>query len=59
MRFIHQGTVLYERRIEDADDLTHNEAIELLLDLIDHLELDALRTNATESGCEEICIRPR
>ena len=59
MRFTHIGSVLYERRIQTSDDLSQHEATELLLELIDHLELDALRTNATESGAEEILIRPR
>lgn len=59
MRFTYKGSVLYEQRIQEANELSHNEATELLLDLIDHLELEALRTNATESGAEEILIRPR
>lgn len=59
MRFIHNGSCLYETPVREPSHITHDEAIELLLDLIDHLELDALRTNATESGTDEIVIRPR
>lgn len=59
MRFTYKGSVLYEQRIQTSDDLSQHEATELLLELIDHLELDALRTNATESGAEELVIRPR
>lgn len=59
MHITQSGDEAFEDILFPLDRLTESDANELVFALLDHLDLEGLRTNRTKHGNTVIKVRPR
>lgn len=58
-RVNQRGAPVFETSVIFPSDLLEGEAKQLLLLIVDHLCLEAVRTNATKHGTTQIILKPQ
>lgn len=53
-----RGEPVFEDYLYDFSSVTHDELQTIVFGILDHLNLEALKTNATKNGNTQLIVRP-